>query len=152
MTFPVQAIDRLFQRLAATYGASWERSLGQAPIADAKSAWAHELQGFAGRLDCLAWALENLPEKVPNVIEFRNLCRRAPEPATPRLPEPAADPARVAAEIAKLGHLREPPAPRGPVDYSWAERLVARADAGERVSYLPLKMAREVLAKQKGRA
>ncbi len=26
----------------------------------------------------VAWALENLPERCPNVIEFRNLCRQAP--------------------------------------------------------------------------
>jgi hypothetical protein len=150
VSLPTQAIDRLFQRLAATYGASWDRSLGQAPTADAKSAWAHELQGFAGRLDCLAWALENLPEKCPNVIEFRNLCRRAPEPQMPRLPEPAADPERVKRELAKLGHLREPVASRPDTD--WARRIVARAEAGAKVAPLPLRMAREVVDRVKRRS
>ena len=48
MTIAVEAIDRLFQRLAATYGAAWDRSLGQAPIADVKTAWAHEMQAALG--------------------------------------------------------------------------------------------------------
>jgi hypothetical protein len=152
VSLPTQVVDRLFTRLAATYGSAWDRSMGQAPIGDVKSAWAYELQGFARNLDALAWGLENLPEKCPNVIEFRNLCRKAPEPELPKLPEPPANPERLKAELAKLGKLREAPASRGPVDISWAQRIVARADGGQRVAPLPLRMAREVLAKHERRA
>ena len=99
MSLPVQALDRLFARLAATYGAAWERSLGSTPLADVKTAWSHELSGFAGSLNRIAWALENLPPKCPNVIEFKALCRQAPAPdglcrpdPPPRTPDPLPGP------------------------------------------------------------
>ena len=146
MSLPTNVIDRLFQRLAATYGASWDRSMGSAPVGDVKTAWAHELQGFGHRLDALAWALENLPERCPNVIEFRNLARKAPEPETPRLPEPPADPARLRAELAKLQPIID--AARNAVTtdrLAWARRIVCRADAGVRVAPATLKIARDAL-------
>lgn len=141
MSLPTQVIDRLFTRLAATYGAAWDRSLGQAPIGDVKSAWAHELQGFAGQLEALAWVLENLPERCPNVIEFRNLARKAPAPEAPRLPEPKADPARMAAEMEKWEVVRA--APRA-TRTDWAHRILAKHAAGVRVTRTVLAMAREV--------
>lgn len=152
MSLPTQVIDRLFSRMSATYGAAWDRGMGQAPITDVKSAWAHELQGFARHLEAIAWGLENLPEKCPNVIEFRNLCRRAPLPELPRLPEPPADPERLKAELEKLGKFREPVAPTGPIDIDWARRIAAKAESGARVAPLPLRMAREVLAKHERRS
>lgn len=51
----------------------------------AKAAWAKELKGFADQMDKIAYALDHLPEKAPNVIEFRNLCRSAPQKELPRL-------------------------------------------------------------------
>lgn len=51
MSLPIVAIDRLFARLHATYGAAWDRAMGSVPVADAKAAWAHELGGFAFRSD-----------------------------------------------------------------------------------------------------
>jgi len=103
----MKAIDRLFQRLAATYGAGFDRSLGSTPVMDAKSAWAYELAPFKNHLHRVAWALENLPDTCPNVIQFKKLCRMAPEPETLKLPEPAPDPERLKAELAKLAPLRE---------------------------------------------
>lgn len=146
MSLPTAVIDRLFQRLSATYGASWTRGMGDAPISDVKSAWGHELQGFARNLDALAWALENLPERSPNVIEFRNLARRAPVAETPRLPEPPADPERIKAELAKLGPALRAPVQRSNLD--WARRIVARHDGGEKLAPLVLSMAREALARK----
>jgi len=101
-------VDRIFKRLATTYGAAWDRSIGQSPIVDVKTTWAHELAGFLqnrAAMQSIAWALENLPEKYPNVIEFKNLCRRAPAAEVPKLPEPKADAQRVAAELAKLAPI-----------------------------------------------
>lgn len=103
-------IDRVFNRLSATYGAEWDRQNGQAPQSDVKTVWEHELSGFMqsrAAMMSIAWALENLPERCPNVIQFRNLCRAAPAADVPKLPEPKADPARLAAELAKLAPLRE---------------------------------------------
>lgn len=102
------ALDRIFQRLAATYGAAWDRSLGQVPIKDIMTVWAYELGGFLQHrraMLSIAWALENLPEHPPNVIQFKNLCRCAPSVQAPELAAPAADPALVACELERLQPL-----------------------------------------------
>jgi len=131
----IKAIDRLFHRLSATYGADWDRSLGQTPISDAKTVWAHELSPFKNSLNRLAWALENLPERCPNVIVFKKLCQSAPVPDAPALPEPKADPKRVAEELAKLAPLRQRTDEHKRIDHkAWAKRLQARHIAGEKLN------------------
>lgn len=131
----IKAIDRLFHRLSATYGADWDRSLGQTPINDAKTVWAHELSPFKNSLNRLAWALENLPERCPNVIVFKKLCQSAPVPDAPALPEPKADPKRVAEELAKLAPLRQRNEEHARVDHkAWAKRLQARHIVGEKLN------------------
>lgn len=146
MTLPIKAIDRLFERLSATYGATWTRQWVDVPIGDAKSAWAHELAGFEGQLESLAWGLENLPERCPNVIEFRNLCRRAPKPALPELPAAKADPDRLKAELSKLGEIRAKAVAHASVDHkAWARRIVSRLEAGDNVNRTALRFAREAL-------
>lgn len=149
MSLPTKAVDRLFERLGVTYGAQWSRMWDGMPIAEVKSSWAHELATYATpeRITAIAWALENLPERCPNVIEFRNLCRMAPRPEAPKLPEPKADPERMKAELAKL---REP-AVRAAASNSfgdgkdWARRLCARAKAGEHIPAVCLRFANEAL-------
>ena len=135
MSLPIVAIDRLFARLHATYGAAWDRAMGSVPVADAKAAWAHELGGFAGRLQDVAWALEHLPERCPNVIEFRNLCRLAPAAEVAQLPAPPADPERIRAEMAKLGQMARQSLAvgGGAANRNWAKRILERVAAGERV-------------------
>lgn len=135
MSLPIVAIDRLFARLHATYGAAWDRAMGSVPVADAKAAWAHELGGFAGRLQDVAWALEHLPERCPNVIEFRNLCRLAPAAEVAQLPAPPADPERIRAEMAKLGPMARQSLSvgGGAANRNWAKRILERVAAGERV-------------------
>lgn len=146
MSLPLAAIDRLFQRLAATYGAAWDRSLGQAPIGDVKTAWAHELAGFASNLNALAWALENLPERCPNVIEFRNIARRSPAPETPKLPEPPMDPQRLRAELAKLQPILDRARKDNTDDrLAWARRIVSRRQQGERIAGGTYRIAAEAL-------
>lgn len=143
MSLPVKVVDRLFSRLIATYGSAFMRQWGDVPEIDIKTVWSHELQGYAMHLGALAWALENLPEKPMNALEFRALCRRAVTTETPRLPVPAADPDRVAQELAKLTSLR------GPVfvdDHkAWAKRIISRKESGERVNPTSLRMARDAL-------
>ena len=147
MSLHAEAIDRLFSRLAAVYGAAWDRQMGNAPLSDVKSAWSHELAGFSDKLGMLAWALENLPERCPNVIEFKFLARRAPVPETARLPEPKADPARVAAELAKLAPAvaSTRKAVHGIDHKEWAKRLISRHEAGENLNPTTLKFAKQAL-------
>jgi len=121
----IKAIDRLFKRLSATYGAEWERMLGATPETDAKTVWAHELDQFKNSLHRIAWALENLPERCPNVIVFKNLCRAAPAPNEIALPEPKADPERVKAELAKLAPIRAAAVAMPADRLDWAKRILA---------------------------
>ncbi len=149
MSLPTKAIDRLFHRLAATYGSEWDRSIGVTPLNDVKTAWAHELSGFASPegMQCIAWALENLPERAPNVIQFKHLCRKAPMPEMPQLPEPQADPQRMKSELAKLGAILNKP--KESMDgLGWARQIIAKRDAGMKVASLPLRMATEALQKK----
>lgn len=121
----IRAIDRLFKRLYATYGADFERALGGTPEIDVKSLWAHELEQFKESLHRIAWALENLPERCPNVIVFKNLCRQAPSPNKIELPSPKADPERVAVELAKLVNLRAVAAVPVAGRLDWAKKILA---------------------------
>ena len=141
------AIDRLFERLALTYGASWQHSLGAAPIMDIKSMWAHELAPFLQSRESMnrvVWALENLPERPPNAIQFKNLCRQAPAPETPMLPSPPANPERVAAELAKLAPLltqkQEHTDPK-----AWAKRMMLDYKGGIKRPVAVVQMARQAL-------
>lgn len=146
MSLPSQAVDRLFARLQATYGRDFTSKFEGVEVNAVKSSWAHELSGFANHLQSLAWALENLPERAPNVIEFRNLARRAPVPDAPRLEVAKAGQDRVQAELAKLGPILAKPS-SGTNGKQWARDLIARHEAGcVSASPLPLKMARDALA------
>ena len=145
MSLSMKAIDRLFERLSATYGNQWNRMWSGIPIADVKTSWAHELGGFERDLQPIAWALENLPEKAPNVIEFRNLARKAPTPELKQLPAPKADPSRVAAELAKLATVRADVTESAIDHKAWAKRLIARHNAGEKLMPISLRFAREAL-------
>lgn len=111
-----------------------------------KSDWAHELAGFEHHPKAIAWALQNLPEKAPTVLEFKFIARRAPPDELPRLEAPKADPGLVAAELAKLAPVLKAGAAKPSTD--WAKAIVARHEAGGRVAYLTLKMARDALARK----
>lgn len=147
MSMPTKAIDRLFQRLGATYGRQWTSMWEHTPIADVKTAWAHELSIFADRLEVIAWALENLPARAPNAIEFKNLCRQAPRPETqlPKLPEPVADPERLKSEFAKLREVMKPEPGARRDGRSWARRILQRHEDGEIISTCTLRFAKEAL-------
>jgi hypothetical protein len=153
MSLPITWIDRIFAKLTITYGrefvARWDNC--GVPIMDVKTEWGHELSGFRDHPDAIAYALCNLPDRPPTVLQFREICRKAPPPVVPRLaaPEPKADPARVAAEMAKLrgtlGTAHEGTAPR--MNHrAWAPRILARLEAGEKISPTVVAMARDCVA------
>lgn len=143
-----EAVDYVFRTLLATYGAEWERSIGNAPTADVKTVWLEALEPFTSNEDSkkrIMWALKNLPERAPNVRQFVALCRQAPAPESERLPAPQADPKRVKAELAKLGQVKAQP--RGGLfdGKDWARSIVARHKAGERIRPYSLKQAQDAL-------
>jgi hypothetical protein len=151
MPLPLPAIDRIFARLLAAYGRQFADLYADLDPGDVKTAWCHELSAFgdsAAGLRRIAWALDNLPDRAPNMIQFRNLCRQAPVEAAPQLPEPPADPERIKAELAKLGH--KPRAQRMPTaealsPKAWAQGHIDRHTAGYKVRPIVLLFARQAL-------
>ena len=96
-------VDQLFGRLQIRYGAAFLRQWPDIEPDLVKADWADVLDGVKG--DSISYALRFLPEKPPNAIQFRDICRRAPVASVPALPAPdvKADPERVRLIMARLG-------------------------------------------------
>lgn len=139
----MKAVDYIFSQLAATYGAEWERSLGKAPIGDIKTVWLNALEPFKNSKRRIMWALQNLPERCPNPMQFKALCLQAPAEPVLALPEPVADPKRVAAELAKLAPIVATENKHD--DKAWARAILIRHKGGLKVNQASLKMARDAL-------
>jgi hypothetical protein len=126
------AVEYIFSRMAATYGSSWERAMGQSPAADIKTAWASAIGVYlhsTAAKQSIVWALDNLPDRCPNPREFKTLCGHAPALVVAALPSPKANPERMAAEISKLGSIKgASPSPHGM--RAWAYSLKAQHEAG----------------------
>lgn len=104
---PLAWSDEIFARLAVRYGAAWLSMWHGIDIAAVKADWCRELGGFAGNTGAIAYALEHLPaDRPPNVAQFKALCINRPQTFV-ALPEPKADPERVAAAMAQLNRPRE---------------------------------------------
>ncbi len=147
MSLPTPWVDRIFDKLTLIYGQSFLRRWADIDLNAVKSDWAHELAGFAQHPRAIAYALENLPaERPPTVLEFRAMARRCPPDETQRIEAPKADPARVAAELAKLAPIRQGEN-LGRPNTDWAHRIIAKHAAGGRVTRTVLGMAREVAAR-----
>jgi hypothetical protein len=56
-----------------------------AGLENAKVTWAEELSGFSKWPEAIGYALDHLPERVPNCIKFKELCRNAPRPEPVRI-------------------------------------------------------------------
>ncbi len=85
-SLPADWVDKIFARLQGAYGREFT---GQFSIIDqttgidigienAKVVWGQELAMFYGNDHAIRHALHSLPEKAPNVIRFREICRQAP--------------------------------------------------------------------------
>ena len=148
MSLPVNALERLFQRLTATYGSEFINKWDKVPMNDVKAAWSHELAAYANNLNAIGWALESLPDKCPNLIEFKNLCKQAPRPQNEALNAPKADPNVVDAELAKIAQsvFKSFANSIDKVDHKrWAKRLKERHGAGEKLSPYQIRMYSEAL-------
>lgn len=95
-------IEKIFQRLHGLYGSLWldRYRIGQSDaqgrdlgVENAKATWSCELAGFAECPEAIGWALKQLSSIPfpPTLPEFLALCRQAPRPAAPALPEPKCD-------------------------------------------------------------
>ncbi|WNO06032.1 hypothetical protein [Rhodoferax mekongensis] len=149
-TTPIAAVDYVFKVMFATYGAGWSRSIGDAPIADVKTVWGQVLADYVPNSETadpeatrrpVIWALNNLPEFVPNARQFKALLRSAPSKPAPQLPAPTVNP-EIAARV--LDGLRANPK-RGYDHKGWAHRILDRKKAGDKVSPTVVAMANRAL-------
>jgi hypothetical protein len=134
MSLPLPWVERIFEKLTLVYGQAFLRRWADIDLNCVKSDWSHELSGFDRAPKAIAFALANLPETPPTVVQFKAIARQAPAAEVPLLPEPKADPARLAAELAKLGTLRATVTAQAGDMKAWARRLKAREMAAERLS------------------
>ena len=148
MSLPIKAIERLFDRLSTTYGTEFKNKWNGIPLNEVKSMWAHELGIFAENLHAIGWALQNLPDRCPNLIEFKSLCKQAPRPSTialdaPKAPVEVVD--RVLAEIAAKA-FKQPQDENGNVDHKrWAKKLHKRHQDGEKLNLFQIKAYKTAL-------
>lgn len=148
MSLSVLAVERLFQRLTATYGSEFVNKWDKVSLVDLKTAWGHELADYANNLNAIGWALENLPPKCPNLIEFKNLCKQAPRPTIAALQAPKADVEVVDKELAKIAAeaFKAPKDDQGNVDHKrWANKLKGKHDAGEPLSLIQVQMYQKAI-------
>lgn len=148
MALPMAAIDRLFERLQMTYGSEFLNKWSNLNAGEVKAHWAFELDMFTENLQAIAWALNNLPDRCPNLIEFKSLCKQAPKPTrnaleAPKAPVEVVD--RVIAEIASKA-FKTPRDESGKVDHKlWARKLLQRHKKGEALGLHQIKAYKAAL-------
>lgn len=150
MSLPTAWVDRIFDRANLTWGHQFLARWDGLDIAKVKAQWAHDLACFAQSPNALWWALDHLPAKPVNAVEFRELVRQAPgqhfaAPGPRILEDVPRDPVDPAAVAAELKRLREDPITRGGENREWARQIVARHRAGDRATPTVLAMAQEAL-------
>jgi hypothetical protein len=139
---PLEWVDKLFLKLAVIYGSEVVRKYQGIDAQAVKQEWSNILGGFSNRPEAIKFALDHLPsDRCPNALQFRDLCRQF-VPATPALsaPKETIDPALLSAVMSALK----------PIDglhdsKSWAKKLKARHESGERLSLVQIKSYKEVL-------
>jgi hypothetical protein len=146
MSLPEHWVDKLFSKLSATYGQSFLRQYDGVDPADVKAEWGEVLSRFQQSPDAIRYGLDNLPpDRAPNPLQFRDLCRRAPDAAFSKpeaLPAPESTP--VAPEvIAATKAAFERKDTRGWRD--WAVALKRRHESGERLTRFQIRAYRETL-------
>jgi hypothetical protein len=139
MSLPSAWVDRIFEKLSLLYGREFISRWDGLDLAAVKSDWSHELAGFKNWPEAIKFGLEHLPpDRPPTVLQFRDICRKAPGKAMLALPEPPANPERVQSELAKLAAV---PVQRQDAK-AWAHRIIERHAAGQPVSIASLRCAR----------
>lgn len=150
MSLPVAWVEKIWAKLTLTYGDKFLRQYSSIPseqLNAVKTDWCHELAGYQNNPGAIAWALSNLPEYPPNVIQFKGLCRSAPrvEPVAAIENQAKADPQRLKAELEKLGGVKDKVLQTAYNPRQWAIDLQARIDAGYRPTIAQRQIVREAL-------
>jgi hypothetical protein len=140
---PSEWIESLFARMSVRYGAAWSRMYEGIDLASVKADWARELAPYANDPEPIKYALDNLPANwPPNVAQFKEICLNRPAEPFKRLEAPKADPARVAAEVAKIAR------PAGFQPLSWAYALQEKERQGGQLTETQRAAWRQALAEK----
>ena len=108
MSLPIEWVEKIFAKLSVTYGRAFISQYEGIDPQAIKEDWAHELSAYHAKPEAIKFALENLPvDKPPNVLQFRNMCRRCPEPVYKALPTPEPTPEERAKVRAMMDELRK---------------------------------------------
>jgi hypothetical protein len=143
MPLPESWVDKLFRKLAATYGQSFQRQYDGVPIDDVKANWAIELACFQQNPQAIARGLDLLPaDRAPTVLQFRDLCKSSATSEILRLPEPAGAPVAPEVVAATKAAFQRKDA-RGWKD--WATALRRRHESGEKLTQFQIRAYRETL-------
>lgn len=142
MSLPLNWVNRIFDKLALTYGQSFLRRWSDIDMEAVKADWAHELASFESRPEAISWALQHLPADPPNIVEFRVLACGVPPKAVPVLPEPPANPQAVAAVLERIAPILSRPKSDG---REWARRILSGVERGEKRSAISVRFAKEAL-------
>ncbi len=139
--------EAVFAKLLLVYGNKFVQFLSGQDIGTVKRHWAHELRGL--QASDVAYGMTVLPaDFVPNVLQFKAACQRAPVEALRAIAGPPVSPERVKRVLERMHaatqHLRGGGVLADPK--AWAWKLIARHDAGERIPSCHLRMARDALA------
>lgn len=87
MSLPIPWVERLFEKLTLVYGRDFLDRWKGMSMEDVKADWSRELSGFERNPDAIVYALDNLPpDRPPTVLQFRDMCRRAPPKPVQMLP------------------------------------------------------------------
>lgn len=126
MPLPSSWVDQIFMKLTVAYGHRFLSQYSGIDLELVKADWAEELAGFQQSPSAIKHALSVLPsDNPPNVFQFRDLCRKAPQYLPKALPSPPPDPTLAQ----ELRRAFKPVTGMG--DRSWAAKLQARIDAKE---------------------
>lgn len=141
MSLPLPWVDRIFEKIAVVYGQQFLNRWRDIDLNTVKSDWCHELSGFEKNPNAIAYALANLPDTPPTVLQFKQLCLRSPSVDQQQLMPPRPDPKMVA--LIADG-IREKVSKTEPKDYKqWARNILAHPEGKTRAQ---LDMAKRALA------
>lgn len=106
MAMPSAWIDRIFEKLQLVYGSHFTGRWSGVSIEAVKADWAHELDGMEHHPESIKHALQHLPvDQPPTVLQFRELCRKAPQPKHKELPAPPVNKAAASAALAQAAKV-----------------------------------------------
>lgn len=150
-SLPDAWVRKIWDTMRSTYGAAfdrqWECPVGTTPEAHVQNlmaVWGRGLAQLQQNPQAIAYGLDNLPEDFPpNLLQFRAICNRRPDPKLPALEAPRAAPEKVREMVSKL--IKTP----GETDLlDWARALHAADQKDGTFNGRPITLAQRQTYKQ----